>query len=160
MSTGLKTKSNEIKFVGKPNLASIHCLKLNGRIFSLVDRSRGMNTSFVTLSLFTLSEWSSQLLFRHRFGSVIPSRTMSTCEMPSNIPNNGPFGPLTWYVGKSCFSSDVATEFLLFDQKIRTDAPFDLHLNNLWLNRLQVLDRFAQAARKVSRCADLSDPSS
>jgi hypothetical protein len=35
------------------------------------------------------------------------------------------------------------------DQKIRTDAQFDLHTNNLWLNRLQVLDRFAQAARTV-----------
>ncbi|CAF1561384.1 unnamed protein product, partial [Rotaria magnacalcarata] len=35
------------------------------------------------------------------------------------------------------------------DMKIRTDAKFDLHTNNLWLNRLQVLDHFAQAARKV-----------
>ncbi|CAF2729790.1 unnamed protein product [Rotaria sp. Silwood2] len=35
------------------------------------------------------------------------------------------------------------------DMKIRTDAQFDLHTNDLWLNRLQVLDRFAQAARKV-----------
>ncbi|CAF0830722.1 unnamed protein product [Rotaria sordida] len=35
------------------------------------------------------------------------------------------------------------------DMKIRTDAKFDLHTNDLWLNRLQVLDRFAQAARKV-----------
>ncbi|CAF3577014.1 unnamed protein product [Adineta steineri] len=35
------------------------------------------------------------------------------------------------------------------EMKIRTDAEFDLHTNNLWLNRLQVLDRFAQAARKI-----------
>ncbi|CAF3367812.1 unnamed protein product [Rotaria sp. Silwood1] len=37
----------------------------------------------------------------------------------------------------------------LLDMKIRTDAQFDIHTNDLWLNRLQVLDRFAQAARKV-----------
>ncbi|UJR28234.1 hypothetical protein I4U23_009484 [Adineta vaga] len=35
------------------------------------------------------------------------------------------------------------------DMKIRTNAQFDLHTNNLWHNRLQVLDRFAQAARKI-----------
>ncbi|CAF0758719.1 unnamed protein product [Didymodactylos carnosus] len=32
---------------------------------------------------------------------------------------------------------------------VRTDAEFDIHQNNLWLNRLNVLDHFAQAARKV-----------
>ncbi|CAF1304524.1 unnamed protein product [Adineta ricciae] len=35
------------------------------------------------------------------------------------------------------------------EMKIRSNAQFDLHTNNLWLNRLQVLDRFAQAARKI-----------
>ena len=57
MSVESKMKNNETKYVGKQNLVLIHCLKLNEKIFSLVDKSLGMNILFVTFStIFTFDK--------------------------------------------------------------------------------------------------------
>mgnify|MGYP006911072739 FL=1 len=62
-------KNNEIKFVGKLNLASIHYHKLNEKIFLLVDKYLGMNTQFV-ISFTKINLLIST--FKIRIGHPIP----------------------------------------------------------------------------------------
>ena len=64
-------RNNEIKFVGKLNLASIHYLRQNERIFSLVDRSLGMNIQSVIYFISIFSYLSFLFFEKIRIGHPI-----------------------------------------------------------------------------------------
>lgn len=78
MSIESMMKNNEIKFVGKLNLVLIHYLSLNEKIFSLVDKSLGMNIQSVVILDFNSHHNLIFSLFRKiRIGHPIPDEEYS-----------------------------------------------------------------------------------